>query len=109
PLTDIYDGWMWQSLPTGIVHQWNSRKHEVKDINVKNLKQQFVSLKCGLIVHINIDWFCSLKYANYSTGMVWLMINNLPRSIQFLQENTFLLFIIPGLTEPNTEQLAEGE
>lgn len=46
-----------------------------------------------------------MKRANYSSGTLWLTIDNLPRSIQFLRENTFLLLIIPGPTEPNTEQL----
>ncbi|KAG2123991.1 hypothetical protein DEU56DRAFT_692148, partial [Suillus clintonianus] len=105
PLTDIYDGWMWRSLRTGIVRQWDSKNLKVNDIDVQKLNQRFVSLKCGLVVHINIDWFRSLKRANYSTGTVWLTIDNLPRLIRFLRENTFLLFVIPGPTEPNTEQL----
>ncbi|KAF8833087.1 hypothetical protein BDN67DRAFT_917641, partial [Paxillus ammoniavirescens] len=65
----------------------------------------FVSLKCGIIVHINIDWFQSLKRANYSSGTLWLTIDNLLQSIHYLQENTFLLLVIPGPTEPNTDQL----
>jgi hypothetical protein len=57
PLTDIYDGWMWRSLRTGIVRQWDSKNLKVNDIDVQKLNQRFVSLKCGLVVHINIDWY----------------------------------------------------
>ncbi|KIK79452.1 hypothetical protein PAXRUDRAFT_28409 [Paxillus rubicundulus Ve08.2h10] len=79
---------------------------KAKDIDVKNPNQHFVSLKCGLIVYINVDWFQSLKHASYSTRTLWLTIDNLPQSICYLQENTFLLLVIPGPTEPNTEQLS---
>ncbi|KAG2062663.1 hypothetical protein BDR04DRAFT_1164826 [Suillus decipiens] len=105
PLCDIYDGWMWRSVQTDTTREWDERNRNVKDINVKNLHQRFVSLKCGIVVHINIDWFRALKRANYFTGTLWLTIDNLPRSIRFLRENTFLLLIIPGPTEPNTDQL----
>lgn len=56
PLHDIYDGWMWRSVQTGMVREWDERTRKVKDMDVKNLHQRFVSLKCGIMVHINIDW-----------------------------------------------------
>lgn len=49
--------------------------------------------------------FRSLKCASYSTGTLLLTIDNLSRSIRFLRDNTFLLLVIPGPTELNTDQL----
>jgi hypothetical protein len=70
PLTDIYDGWMWRSLRTGMVRQWDSKKLKVNDIDVNKLNQRFVSLECGLIVHINIDWYVINKSSLQFTDLV---------------------------------------
>jgi len=63
-LCDIYDGWMWCSVPTGMTHEWDERNRKVKDIDIKNLHQRFVSLKCGITVHINIDWYVIFKLSS---------------------------------------------
>ncbi|KAG2338157.1 hypothetical protein BDR05DRAFT_952144 [Suillus weaverae] len=55
PLNDIYDRWKWRSIPTGVARKWDPRRMKVNDYDVNNLHQRFISLKCGIIVHINID------------------------------------------------------
>lgn len=49
--------------------------------------------------------FKSLSGGSYSTGVLWVSIDNLPRAIRFLRENTFLILVIPGPHEPTTDQL----
>jgi hypothetical protein len=46
-----------------------------------------------------------LKCGTYSTGVLWMTIDNLPRHLRYLRENTFLLMAIPN--ELTTEQLNE--
>lgn len=43
----------------------------------------------------------------HSTGAVFVTIDNLPRGVRYLRENTFLIGLIPGPHEPNTDQLNE--
>ncbi|KAI0062605.1 hypothetical protein BV25DRAFT_1915767 [Artomyces pyxidatus] len=81
--------------------QWN-----VEDVDVKGIHQRFVSLPCGLVFMVNIDWFCPMKRnRKYSTGAVYLTICNNPRSKCFLPEETILLCVIPGPHEPSLTQL----
>ena len=47
-----------------------------------------------------------MKNSTYSTGVLWASIDNLPRSIRFLYNNTFFITAIPGPHEPNSEQLS---
>lgn len=64
PLCDIYDGWMCRSVLTRMTREWDERNRKVKDIDIKNLHQRFVSLKCGIVVHINIDWYVIFKLSS---------------------------------------------
>lgn len=41
----------------------------------------------------------------HSTGAVYITVNNLPRHLRSLRENTFLLCVIPGPAEPSLEQM----
>ncbi|RDB29932.1 hypothetical protein Hypma_014071 [Hypsizygus marmoreus] len=96
PLKDIKDGWLWRSLKAGFERTWNPDTQTVEDHDIQNLATRFVNLHCG---------YKSLKNSTYSTGVLWVSIDNLPRSIRFLRENTFLMMVIPGPHEPTTDQL----
>lgn len=58
-LGDITDGWGWRAVACGLerrkvrsaVSQWG-----VEDVLVEEKQQRFVSLPCGLLLSINIDW-----------------------------------------------------
>lgn len=41
----------------------------------------------------------------YSSRAVYVAVNNLPRNIRFLRENTFLICVMPGPGEPSKEQM----
>jgi hypothetical protein len=56
PMTDITDGWGWRAVQAGLERRRNG-KWEIKDVDVHELKLQFVALPNGLILQINIDWY----------------------------------------------------
>lgn len=55
-MNDIHDGYGWRMIQAGLKRQ-NGGKWEMEDVDVKNLNQRFVSLPCGLVWQINIDWY----------------------------------------------------
>lgn len=52
-------------------------------------------------VLLNLDWFNPFKRTEYSLGVLYLVIVNLPRSERFLWKNVIVLGIIPGPKEPS--------
>ncbi|KAJ6554294.1 hypothetical protein B0H19DRAFT_1293882 [Mycena capillaripes] len=62
PMTDITDGWGWRAIQAGLERRRNG-VWEIRDVDVQNLKQQFVALPNGLVVQINIDCFKQSKAA----------------------------------------------
>ena len=52
PMHGIQDGWGWRAIQAGLVRR-RTGNWEVNDLDV----QRFVSLPCGLVWQINIDWF----------------------------------------------------
>ncbi|KAJ7434622.1 hypothetical protein FB451DRAFT_1063278 [Mycena latifolia] len=103
PMTDISDGWGWRAVQAGLQRRRNGR-WEIRDVDVLELKQQFVALPNGLIGQINIDWFQAVKGACHSAGAMYLTLCNNPRRIRFLREDTSLLQMFPGPHEPTSEQ-----
>ncbi|KAF8576758.1 hypothetical protein K439DRAFT_1655194 [Ramaria rubella] len=67
----------------------------VEDVDVHDIDQRF----------INIDWFQASKGSKHSVGTFYLTIKNNHRSIQFLREETILVAVFPGPTEPSLEEL----
>ncbi|ETW82454.1 hypothetical protein HETIRDRAFT_426132 [Heterobasidion irregulare TC 32-1] len=106
---DITNGWGWRAVSWG----WERRKVSsavslwgVEDVLVEEKQQRFVSLPCGLLFSINIDWFSPTKRSRaYSTGAIYVTILNNPRSKHFLPQETILYCVIPGPQEPTLEQL----
>ncbi|KAJ7318344.1 hypothetical protein DFH08DRAFT_714721 [Mycena albidolilacea] len=103
PMTDITDGWGWRAVQAGLERRRNG-KWEIKDVDVHELKLQFVALPNGLILQINIDWFQAVKAGCHSTGAMYGTICNNPRGIRHLREETFLITMFPGPHEPTQEQ-----
>lgn len=49
---------------------------------------------------MNVDWFRPFKHRNdFSVGVIYMVLMNLPRSIRFRKENVILVGIIPALTQ----------
>jgi hypothetical protein len=57
PINDVYDGFGWRQFPAFLKRQWDPRRRQVDDVPVApGPDRRFVSLPCGLLVAINIDW-----------------------------------------------------
>lgn len=50
---------------------------------------------------INVDWFQPYKHIQYSIGVIYLTILNLPRHLRNKPSNVILVGIIPGPHEPS--------
>ncbi|GBB90775.1 hypothetical protein RclHR1_17840002 [Rhizophagus clarus] len=48
---------------------------------------------------MNLDWFQPYKRTIYSTGVIYVVICNLPRDVRFKPKNVFILGILPGPDE----------
>ena len=124
---DITDGWGWRAVSWGLerrkvssaVSRWG-----VEDVLVEEKVQRFVSLPCGLLFSVNIDWYACLIFVRpvtahqfssrfsptkrsrlHSTGAIYVTILNNPRAKRFLPQETILYCVIPGPHEPTLEQL----
>lgn len=49
---------------------------------------------------MNIDWFQPFTHSIYSTGAIYLTIQNLPRNERYKIENIILVGVMPGPSEP---------
>ncbi|KIK44122.1 hypothetical protein CY34DRAFT_54623, partial [Suillus luteus UH-Slu-Lm8-n1] len=106
PMRDIYDGYGWRMIEAGLERRRGGR-WEIEDVDVHELHQRFVSLPCGLVWQINIDWFQAVKGKSgyHSTGAFYAVICNNPRSIRYLPEETILVMVLPGPDEPSLEEM----
>ena len=79
---DVYDGKVWKSF------KW-------KDGNVF-----FSNSGCNIGLILNCDWFPPFDRTQYSVGVLYAVVLNLPRSVRFKPENLLIIGIIPGPEEP---------
>ena len=80
-LQDIYDGKIWKDYQ-------------------QYLGSPFLSLPFSFAFVLNIDWFQPYTHTNYSVGVIYLTVLNLPRALRYKRENVILIGIIPGPNEP---------
>jgi hypothetical protein len=58
PMHDIHDAWGWRAIRAGLQRvYYDNGQLRVSDYDVHNLQQRFVSLPCGLVWKINLDWY----------------------------------------------------
>lgn len=55
-MRDIYDGWGWRAIQAGLRRRQGGR-WGIEDVDYRELDQRFVSLPCGLVWQMNIDWW----------------------------------------------------
>lgn len=84
-LRDIYDGRVWK-----------------KFLSFNGIP--FLSEKQSISLMMNIDWFQPFKNRNdYSVGVIYFVILNLPRSMRFKSENVIVAGLIPSFKkEPHS-------
>lgn len=80
-LGDIYDGNIW-------------RKFSSSEYG------NFLSVPYSYLLTMNIDWFQPFTRSVYSTGAIYMTIQNLPRNERYKVENVILAGIMPGPKEP---------
>lgn len=85
-LTDVYDGRLWK--------EW-MRVQEVP----------FLEVPGNLVLMLNLDWFQPFKHTPYSVGVIYLVVQNLPRRLRFKPENIIIVSTIPGPKEPSCDDL----
>ena len=94
--------------------QWRSREHQhspsvlcdVYDGEVWNQfmcvdNVPFLSLPYNYAFSLNVDWFQPFQHTQYSLGVIYLAVQNLPRNERFLPENIIIVGVIPGPHEPS--------
>ena len=54
-----------------------------------------------LVLMLNIDWFQPFEHTQYSIGVIYFVIQNLPRSMRFRPEN----IIVSTIPEPSCDDL----
>lgn len=77
-LADIYDGRVW------LEYKLNG----------------FLMAPFCYLVTLNLDWFQPFTHIEYSVGVIYLAVQNLPRSERYKVENIILVGILPGPSEP---------
>ena len=89
-LSDVYDGDVWKTF------KWKDGSH-------------FFSMERRYGLMLNVDWFQPFKRrSDYSVGVIYFVIMNLPRSERFKFENVILGGIIPSLDcEPKLESFLD--
>ena len=79
--TDIYDGKVW---------------HNFKVVQGR----PFLIQSNNLCLKLNLDWFNPFKHVQYSVGVIYLVVENLPRADRYKLENIIIVGCIPGPKEP---------
>ena len=54
----------------------------------------------NLCLKLNLDWFNPFKHVQYSVGVIYFVIENLPRTDRYKLENIIIISCIPGTKEP---------
>ena len=79
-ISDIYQGQLWKDFLT------------VNEIDFLTLPYAFGFL-------LNVDWFKPFQHQEYSVGVIYLAVLNLPRAIRYKKENIIIVGIMPGPSE----------
>src|SRR5579859_7363685 len=88
-LFDIYDGMMWKNF---------------KDENMRPFfTKEFADTHIELM--LNMDWFQPFINLQYSVGVIYAVICNLPRSERFKLHNILTLAVLPGPKEPSLHKI----
>ena len=59
----------------------------------------FLQVPNNLGLILNVDWFNPFKHVEYSVGVLYFVIANLPRSERYKIENVIIVVVLPGPKE----------
>ena len=74
-LSDVYDGQMWQFF-----------QYDADGL-------PFLAVEHNYLLMLNCDWFQPYKHTQFSIGVIYLAIENLPREYRFKRENIIIVGI----------------
>jgi hypothetical protein len=90
-LTDVYDGTLWQTF-------WRDYGQPFEAQNQPHPSgRSYTRVFIGMA--LNVDWFQPFKHVQYSVGVVYWTILNLPRHLRYLPGNVFITHILPTGSE----------
>lgn len=81
-MIDIYDGQVWK---------------DCSNVNGR----PFLSQPNSLALSLNVEWFRPFKHSQYSIGVIYIAVLNLPREIRYLPANIIITGIIAVPNEPS--------
>ena len=84
-LQDVYDGEMWQSF-----------QYDQNGL-------PFLAAPNNYLLMLNCDWFQPFTHTQFSIGVLYLAIENLPRNLRFQKQNIIVVGILPGPSEPSMD------
>ncbi|KAJ8322122.1 hypothetical protein KUTeg_000593 [Tegillarca granosa] len=87
-----------QNLPDLMFHwkSWSNKTNFLRDVYDGAMWRSFGDFFQGLI--LNVDWFQPFKNrTDYSVGVIYFTILNLPRNIRYIFENVIVVGLIPAL------------
>ncbi|GET54135.1 hypothetical protein GLOIN_2v1788017 [Rhizophagus irregularis DAOM 181602=DAOM 197198] len=85
----IYDGRIWMSFEDGKGEPFFKKEYA----------------KTHIRLMLNMDWFQPYINSQYSVGVIYAVICNLPRSERFKPYNILTLAVIPGPKEPKKHEI----
>jgi len=83
-VTDVYGGRIWRRF---------------QSVN----GTPFLSAPHNLAFALNVDWFQPFEHVQYSVGVLFLTLLNLPKDERVKRENIIILGLIPGGSERNAD------
>ncbi len=63
----------------------------------------FLAAPNNYLMILNCDWFQSFKHTQFSIGILYLVVGNLPRELRYKRENILIVGIMPGPNEPSKD------
>jgi len=86
-MTDIIQGRIWRKF------------QHLRDPATGRRDLPFLAAPHNLAFTINVDWVQPYLHVVYSVGVIYLTVNNLPRSVRFQRDNMLIVGVIPGGNE----------
>ncbi|KAF8595350.1 hypothetical protein BDV93DRAFT_456989 [Ceratobasidium sp. AG-I] len=100
--TEWHDsGWAWRAEPARLERTLCEETGRYEDTLLGD-PVRLSGMEFGLNLALNFDGFrVHSSWARYSSTAVYITINNLPRHLRLLTENTLLVAVLPSRREPS--------
>jgi hypothetical protein len=102
PMTDVWDGRLWKHF-----QHWPARgaPAAAAAAAAAPVDDLLLARPGTLALSLNVDWYQTGKRGSHSQGLIWLSVQNLPRTERYELQNMILLGVLPGPGETSRTQL----